>query len=53
MELQWRWLRKMEMGKGRRWGVTIFEGEEGEVVRRLPSDGGEQHREEQHDSLRG
>jgi hypothetical protein len=26
VELQWRRLQKMEMGKGRRWGAAILEG---------------------------
>jgi hypothetical protein len=29
VELQWCWLQEMEMGKVRRWGATIFRGEEG------------------------
>jgi hypothetical protein len=28
VELQWCWLWEIEMGKGRRWGAVIFEGDE-------------------------
>jgi hypothetical protein len=37
VELQWHRLREMEMGKVRRWGATIFRGEEGEEARQLHS----------------
>jgi hypothetical protein len=40
VEHQWRQLREMETGKGRRWGVTIFRGEEGEEARQLHGDRG-------------
>jgi hypothetical protein len=47
VELQWRQLLEMEIGKGRRWGAIIFGGEEGEEVRQLHGASGEQHNEEQ------
>jgi hypothetical protein len=50
MELQWHRLREVETGKGRRWGVAIFEGEEAEEARWLHGDVGGQHSEERHDS---
>jgi hypothetical protein len=35
VQLEWHWLWEMETGKGMQWGVTVFEGEEGEEARRL------------------
>jgi hypothetical protein len=40
VEFWWRRLREVETGKGRRLGVIIFRGEEGEVARQLHSAGG-------------
>jgi hypothetical protein len=53
MELQWRQLLEMETGKGRRWGVTIFGGEEGEEARQLHGVSGEQHNEDWHSDWGG
>jgi hypothetical protein len=46
VELQWHQLQEMETGKGRRWGASIFGGEEGEEARRLHGSGGGRHSEE-------
>jgi hypothetical protein len=46
VELQCRRLQEMETGKGRRWGVAIFGGEEGEEARWLHGAGGRRHIEE-------
>jgi hypothetical protein len=53
VELQWRRLQEMKTGKGRRWGVTVFRGEEGEEARRLHGTGGRRHSKERCDSLGG
>jgi hypothetical protein len=42
----------MEMGKGRRWGVAVFRGEEGEEARRLQGARGGQQNKERYDSWR-
>jgi hypothetical protein len=46
VELQCRWLREIEMEKGRRWGAAIFRGKEGEEARRPHGARGEQHSKE-------
>jgi hypothetical protein len=40
VELQWRRLREMEMGKVRRWGATILEGKRGEARQFHGAEGG-------------
>jgi hypothetical protein len=37
VKLQWCRLREMETGKGRRWGVAVFRGEDGKEARWLHS----------------